>query len=38
MKCQLNQEAGIMLDLVYLALSIGFFLLMAAYARFASQG
>ncbi len=38
MKLQLNQEAGIMLDLVYLAVAIGFFLLMAAYARFTSVG
>ena len=38
MKCQLNQEAGIMLDLVYLAIAVGFFLLMAAYARFTSLG
>jgi len=37
-RSQLETRSWIMLDIVYLALAIGFFLVMAAYARAVSKG
>lgn len=35
---QLSKQELVMLDLVYLAIALGFFLLMAVYARAVSKG
>ncbi|MCK0209923.1 hypothetical protein MWN33_17975 [Starkeya koreensis] len=35
---QLNKKELVMLDLLYLAIALGFFLLMAVYARAVSKG
>ncbi len=35
---QLNRRSWIMLDFIYLAIAVGFFVLMAVYARAVSKG